>query len=65
MKPNRGAEFGKVRPAVVLQIEAFNRRLQTVIAAPLTTQLRPEEKALRIEVPPRGRLNQTSYVAVE
>ena len=38
LDPTRGHELRKTRPAVIISPDELNRRLRTVIIAPLTTQ---------------------------
>ena len=59
------AELGKVRPAVVLQNDFFNRALaeslfHSVIVIPLTTDNVMTE--YKITVPKRDKLQKTSYI---
>ncbi len=66
LNPNRGAEAGKVRPVVVLQDGAFlGGVMPTVLAAPLTTQVRPDVAPLRVRLPARERLRRPSQVMVD
>lgn len=37
----RGSEIAKTRPVVVVSPEEMNRRLETVVVCPLTSQLHP------------------------
>lgn len=41
LDPTRGAEMAKTRPAVIVSLDALNKRLQTVTVCPLTSQLHP------------------------
>ena len=41
LDPARGAEMAKVRPAVIVSLDALNEKLQTVTVCPLTSQLHP------------------------
>ena len=41
LDPTRGAEMAKTRPAVIVSLDALNRRLQTVTVCPLTSELHP------------------------
>ena len=41
LDPTRGAEMTKTRPAVIVSLDALNRRLQTVTVCPLTSELHP------------------------
>ncbi|GAB6041931.1 type II toxin-antitoxin system PemK/MazF family toxin [Endothiovibrio diazotrophicus] len=66
LNPTRGREIGKVRPVVILQCNTLTEQgIGTVVALPLTTQLRPGSEALRVCVPARDRLLQTCYVVAE
>lgn len=67
LNPNRGAEAGKIRPVLILQGQAFLRgkALDTVFAAPLTTQIRPRAAPLRVPLPARDRLRRASQVMVD
>ena len=39
--PTRGSEIAKTRPVVVVSPDEMNRRLETVVICPLTSQLHP------------------------
>jgi len=59
------SEFGKVRPAVVLQNNFFNRSLenaqyQSVLLVPLST--RDIQTEYKIEIAPRDNLKEKSYI---
>ena len=59
------SEFGKIRPAVVLQNNFLNRSLsiskfQSVLVVPLSTQEIQTE--YKIEIEPRGKLKEKSYI---
>ena len=41
LDPTRGAELRKTRPCVVVSPDEMNRKLRTVIVAPMTTKQRP------------------------
>jgi mRNA interferase MazF len=41
LDPTEGAEMAKTRPAVIVSLDALNRRLQTVTVCPLTSQSHP------------------------
>jgi len=41
LDPTRGSEIAKTRPVVVVSPEEMNRRLETVVVCPLTSQLHP------------------------
>jgi mRNA interferase MazF len=66
LNPNRGAEAGKVRPALILQDTAMTAGgLPTVLVAPLTTQVRPALEPLRVRLPARDKLRQSCHVMVD
>ena len=41
LDPVQGAEMAKTRPAVIVSLDALNRKLQTITVCPLTSQLHP------------------------
>jgi mRNA interferase MazF len=59
------SEFGKVRPAVVLQNDFLNRSLenrqyQSVLVVPLSTQ--DVQTDYKVEIAPRDNLNEKSFI---
>ena len=59
------SEFGKVRPAVVLQNDFLNRSLelskyQSVLVVPLSTQ--DIQTEYKIEIAPRDKLKEKSFI---
>ena len=59
------SEFGKIRPAVVLQNDFLNRALsiskfQSVLVVPLSTQ--DIQTEYKIEIPPRDQLKEKSFI---
>lgn len=59
------SEFGKIRPAVILQNNFLNRALevskyQSVLVVPLSTQ--DIQTEYKIEVPPRDNLKEKSFI---
>src|SRR5438094_8614857 len=54
LDPTRGAEMAKTRPAVIVSLDALNRRLQTVTVCPLTSELHPTWRS-RLQVHCGGR----------
>jgi mRNA interferase MazF len=54
LDPTLGAEMAKTRPAVIVSLDALNRRLQTVTVCPLTSQLHPSWRS-RVQVGCAGR----------
>ena len=66
LNPNKGSEIGKVRPILILQADAMTQvGLRTILAAPLTTQWRPDCEPLRIGISARERLTRDCHVMVE
>lgn len=66
LNPNKGGEVGKIRPVVILQEDRITEAgLSAVLAAPLTTQLRPAYEPLRVRIAARGRLLKDCHVMVE
>ncbi|KAF0221790.1 MAG: hypothetical protein FD174_121 [Geobacteraceae bacterium] len=66
LNPNKGSEVGKIRPVVVLQVDELTvTGLGTIIAAPLTTQLRPAFEPLRVKISARDRLEKECHIMVE
>lgn len=55
LDPSIGAEMAKTRPAVIVSLDALNRRLQTVTVCPLTSELHPTWRS-RLQVRCAGRL---------
>ena len=41
LDPTQGSEIAKTRPALVVSPDAMNKRLETVVICPLTSQLHP------------------------
>ncbi len=41
LDPTRGSEIAKTRPVVVVSHDEMNKRLETVVVCPLTSQLHP------------------------
>src|SRR6185503_15834883 len=61
LDPSRGAEMAKTRPAVIVSLDALNRRLATVTICPLTSQLHPRWRS-RVQVRCAG---QPAEIAVD
>jgi len=65
-KPFRGREVGKARPCVILQADWLTSESPgTVTVLPLTSQFWQGTEALRLEIPPRGRLRKPSWVMID
>jgi len=66
LNPPRGREVGKVRPVLIMQAdELLQAGAELVVVLPLTTQVRPALKLLRIALPARDRLRQPCQVMVD
>lgn len=66
LNPNKGGEIGKIRPVLILQDNHLTAQgLTTVLAAPLTTQLRREFEPIRVLIKTRDRLLADSHVMPE
>jgi mRNA interferase MazF len=64
--PSRGSEAGKIRPALIVQADWLTSAgTGTVIALPLTTQLRKASEPLRVLLTARERLLLDSHIVVE
>lgn len=51
LNPQRGAEPGKVRPVVIIQNDAINKKNHnTTIICPMTTQCTSESQFLRVHI---------------
>lgn len=65
-KPWRGMEVGKARPCVLLQADWLTAETAgTLVVLPLTSQLWKGAEALRLEISPRGRLRESSWVMID
>lgn len=65
-RPWRGREVGKTRPSVILQADPLiTADSETILALPMTTQLRRDTEPLRVPVSARDRLKRPSYIMVE
>ena len=54
LDPTRGGEIAKMRPVVLVSLDAMNRHLDTVVVCPLTTRLHPRWRS-RIQCVCAGR----------
>ena len=59
--PTQGSEIAKTRPAIVVSPDAMNKRIDTVVVCPLTSQLHPAW-ASRVQCDCAGR---ASEIAVD
>jgi mRNA interferase MazF len=66
LNPNRGAEVGKIRPVLIIQDDSLlGEEVEIVLAAPLTTKIRPRSAPVRVSLPARDRLLHQSQVMVD
>ena len=66
LNPNKGAEMGKIRPAVVLTHNSLiTAGLPLVFIVPLSSKNWPELSGLRVEILPRERLLKPSFAVLE
>jgi mRNA interferase MazF len=54
LNPTRGSEINKVRPVVIVSLDALNAALETVVVCPLTTHLHPRWRS-RLQVRCQGK----------
>jgi len=54
LNPTRGSEINKVRPVVIISLDALNEVLETVVICPLTTKLHPRWRS-RLQVRCQGK----------
>jgi mRNA interferase MazF len=54
LNPTRGSEINKVRPVVIVSLDALNVALETVVVCPLTTKLHPRWRS-RLQVKCAGK----------
>jgi mRNA interferase MazF len=66
LNPTRGREIGKIKPVLIIQAdELIDAGTPIVVVLPLTTQLYPQFKLLRVSVPARDRLKDSCQVVVD
>ena len=66
LNPGRGREIGKIRPVLVIQDNALTAiGTPMVVILPLTTQIYPSFKRLRIMIEPRDRLLKPCQVVID
>ena len=66
LNPNRGQEMGKNRPVLIVQGDWLSAaQSRTVVALPLTSDVRPEAEPLRFTIRARGGLRQDSQVVAD
>lgn len=54
LNPTRGSEINKVRPVVIVSLNALNEALETVVVCPLTTKLHPRWRS-RLQIDCQGK----------
>lgn len=50
LNPAMGTEPGKVRPVIVIQTDLLNKHHPSVIVCPLTTNIQPDSRILRVHL---------------
>jgi len=66
LNPARGREIGKIRPVLVMHAdELLAAGSPIVIVLPLTTQVRPNLRMLRVTITARDRLREDGQVIVD
>ncbi len=64
LNPTRGTEPGKTRPVVIVQTELLNNTHPSTLICPITTNVKPEIKLLRVHLI-QGQLIKLSDVLVD
>jgi len=65
LDPTIGVEMKKTRPCLIISPDEMNRCVQSVIVAPLTTQIRNIPSRVKIEANRGNGLSETSYVVLD
>jgi mRNA interferase MazF len=66
LSPAQSGEVGKTRPVLLLQDDSLIQGdTETLVVLPLTSQIRPHIKNLRVKLPARDRLLKDSHVILE
>ena len=64
LKPTRGTEPGKTRPVAIIQTDLLNDVHLSTIICPITTNVLPESKLLRVHLK-KGQLDKLSDILVD
>lgn len=64
LNPSVGTEPGKTRPVVIIQTDLINEVHLSTLICPITTNVRPEIKLLRVHLK-KGQLDKLSDVLVD
>ncbi|WP_434579796.1 type II toxin-antitoxin system PemK/MazF family toxin [Sulfurimonas sp. NW15] len=62
--PAKGAEMGKLRPAIIISEKEDNEILDTVIVIPLSTVIEPNTLPYRYTITPRDKLEKKSDACI-
>jgi mRNA interferase MazF len=54
LNPTRGSEINKIRPVVIVSLDALNTVVETVVVCPLTTKLHPRWRT-RLQIRCQGK----------
>ncbi len=66
LDPIKGAEVGKLRPAIILQTSAMlEEGVATVLVCPLSSEYKEGLGAIRVHISARERLLKDSYALIE
>lgn len=66
LNPNRGAEIGKVRPVLVIQSDDLSEEVsRTVVVLPVTAQVRPGLRRIRVTIRARDRLLRDCQIMID
>lgn len=66
LNPNRGAEIGKIRPVLIVQVDFLIAQGDpTIIVLPLTTQVRASKEPLHVTIPARDELEESCQIMPE
>jgi mRNA interferase MazF len=66
LNPRLGTEAGKTRPVLIVQNNILNGVHPSTLICPITTQVRPGIKILRVAIPQGiGGLNKTSAIMID
>jgi len=66
LDPAKAAEVGKIRPVVILNVQAFlNIEPPIIFVCPLSSHSKPEYQALHVRITERDNLQVTSFALIE
>ena len=66
LDPRFGTEAGKTRPVLIVQTDLLNRVHPSTLVCPLTTNIQPESKILRVHLPKgTGKIPKASDIMID